>query len=355
MAFEPESAQNFRLAIAKFSEDVPQISKVLKGMINTQTTDQPNSAFIQKRREFLDLCKMSINSKIEYDSIDEMIIQHILTEEIFKTVFSDTQFHEENNIAKILTALEKTFFIGQTKRQTLASIQPYYEAIKAHSTALHTHEQKQDFLKIVYENFYQAYNPKSADKLGIVYTPSEIVHFMIESVDYLLEQNFERNLGDKGVDILDPATGTGTFITDLIKYLPPQSLFYKYKNEIHANEISILPYYIANLNIEYIYNQRMKTYETFDNLCWVDTLDNLAGMENGWRGKNSDYQSTGDLFAISAENAKRIKAQNDKKISVIIGNPPYNANQQNENDNNKNREYPQIDARIKKTFIDAST
>ncbi len=169
---------------------------------------------------------------------------------------------------------------------------------------------------------------------------------MIRSTDYLLHKHFGKTLGDKNVEILDPATGTGTFITDIIDYLPKAKLKHKYKNELHANEVAILPYYIANLNIEYTYKQKMGEYEQFDNLCFVDTLDN-TGFH--WVGKQ------GDLFGVTAENAQRIKRQNEKKISVVIGNPPYNANQQNENDNNKNREYTAIDKRIKETFINNST
>lgn len=148
------------------------------------------------------------------------------------------------------------------------------------------------------------------------------------------------------MEILDPATGTGTFICDIIDFLPKNKVAYKYKNELHANELAILPYYIANLNIEYTYKQKTSEYAEFENLCLVDTLDN-TGFH--WVGKQ------GDLFGVSAENAQRIKKQNERKISVIIGNPPYNANQQNENENNKNREYPAIDKRIKETFIKNST
>ncbi len=154
----------------------------------------------------------------------------------------------------------------------------------------------------------------------------------------------EKQLGDKKVEILDPATGTGTFICDIIDYLPKSKLEYKYKNELHANEVAILPYYISNLNIEYTYKQKMGAYAEFENLCFVDTLD-----------KSSQHFIQAGLFGVSAENATRIRRQNERKISVIIGNPPYNANQANENDNNKNREYPVIDKRIKDTYIKNST
>jgi len=181
----------------------------------------------------------------------------------------------------------------------------------------------------------------------VVYTPNEIVRFMIESTDYLLEKHFNRSLADKNVEILDPATGTGTFIAELIEHIPPQYLPYKFEHEIHANEVAILPYYIANLNIEYTYQQKIGKYKEFRNICFVDTLDNTAALHY------KDKQNL--MFGISSENAARIKNQNERKISVIIGNPPYNANQANFNDFNRNRDYKEIDRRIKDTFVKNST
>jgi len=160
-------------------------------------------------------------------------------------------------------------------------------------------------------------------------------------------KHFNRGLADTNVEILDPATGTGTFICDLIEYIPSHKLDFKYREEIHANEVAILPYYVANLNIEFTFKQKMGHYREFANICFVDTLDNTGGL-----GYSSQQEH---MFGVSSENTERIKRQNKKKISVIIGNPPYNANQKNENENNKNREYPQIDARIKDTYIRYST
>lgn len=154
-------------------------------------------------------------------------------------------------------------------------------------------------------------------------------------------------MADKNVHILDPATGTGTFITDIIDYIPSQYLEHKYKHEIFANEVAILPYYVANLNIEYTYKQKMGKYLEFPNSCFVDTLDNIDGL--AYEGKQHN------MFGFSSENAERIKRQNEQKISVIIGNPPYNANQANFNDFNKNREYPDVDKRIKETYVKYST
>lgn len=373
IAYERLEIKEFKQAITQFQTDLPQIIEVLREMIAKQSSPEvsPTPAlpkgdgvkegllpsptgegqgvglFIKARQDFFAICQEAINPSIKLSDIDEMLIQHILTEDIFKAVFDDEVFHEENNIAKALKKIEQTFFSGDVKRKTLAASRPYYAQIRARATEMQDYSQKQEFLKGIYENFYKAYNPKAADTLGIVYTPKEIVNFMLESTDYLLEKHFGKTLSDKNVHILDPATGTGTFITDLLNYLPKQDLEYKYKNEIHANEVAILPYYIANLNIEYVYKNRMKDYVEFKNLCWVDTLDSTGGLQ--YAGKK------GDLFGVTAENTLRIKNQNEQKISVIIGNPPYNANQQNENDNNKNRTYKEIDQRIKDTYIKEST
>ena len=178
---------------------------------------------------------------------------------------------------------------------------------------------------------------------------------MIRGTDHLLRKHFGRGLADENVQILDPATGTGTFVTNLINYLPEDKLEYKYLNEIHANEVAILPYYIANLNIEYTYKERMGRYLEFPNLCFVDTLDNMGWQQVGATGGAVQRQGALNLGGLSVENWMRVQEQNEKTISVIIGNPPYNANQQNENENNKNRKYPEIDKRIKATYIAAST
>jgi len=340
--FTRPEVKTFREAIACFQADLPTILDTLRKMIDQQSRE--NSEFQKARDQFWQVCQDSIHPNISVIDIHEMIIQHILTEDIFINIFSDAQFHRENNIARQLETVIATFFTGNIKRQTLLTIERYYAVIRRTAASIYNHHEKQKFLKAVYENFYQAYNPKNADKLGIVYTPNEIVRFMVESTDYLLNEHFNRGLADPDVEILDPATGTGTFITEIIEYLPKNKLTYKYQNEIHCNEVAILPYYIANLNIEYTYQQKMGEYQAFDHICLVDTLDHTS-----FAGKQLD------LFAMNIENTKRIKSQNTRSISVIIGNPPYNANQQNENDNNKNRLYAGIDERIKQTYIQASS
>ena len=353
VSFERPEVKNFRKAIEHFKEDIPKVTETIRNIIVEQEVS--NQKYIKAAETFLRLCRASINTDITIEDVREMIIQHILTEDIFNTIFDETQFHRENNIARELETVIHTFFTGNTRRIALSSIKHYYDAINAAAAGIADHHEKQKFLKVVYETFYKSYNPKAADRLGVVYTPNEIVRFMIESTDYLLHKHFNKFLEDKNVEILDPATGTGTFICDIIDYLRKEKLEYKYRNELHANEVAILPYYISNLNIEFTYTQKMGSYAEFTNLCFVDTLDNVSGLHEKVSGVHSKYKVQGDLFAISSENSQRIIDQNRKKISVIIGNPPYNANQANENDNNKNREYPIVDKRIKDTFIKNST
>ncbi len=315
-----------------------------------ERAEAENPAFRAAAIRFLKHAQETINPSVTAADVREMLIQHILTEEIFSHVFDNADFHRQNNVARELYRLEETFFTGAVKHQTLDALRSYYAAIRSTAALVSSHHEKQTFLKVVYENFYKVYNPKAADRLGVVYTPSEIVRFMIESADWLCQRHFGKRLIDKNVEILDPAAGTGTFIAELIEHFrgQPAKLKYKYREELHANEVAILPYYVANLNIEATFAAVANEYEEYPNLCFVDTLDNVGGLRE--RGRQPDF-----LGAVSDENVARIKRQNARRISVIIGNPPYNANQLNENENNKNRQYPAMDKRIKETYIAAST
>jgi predicted helicase len=345
ISFEPLQVREFNKALEQFKKDVPEIVKNLRELIEKQA--EANKDFKEKRDRFHELAKSEINPEITLEDVREMLIQHILTEDIFDNVFGNASFHRFNNIARELEGVLNTFMDYSVRQNHLQSIRSYYDAIRNASSQLADHHEKQNFLKQIYENFYKVYNPKGADRLGVVYTPNEIVRFMIEGADWLLHKHFDKSLGSRDVEILDPATGTGTFVAELIEYINPHDLKYKYENEIHANEVAILPYYIANLNIEYTYQQKMEDYQMFKNICFVDTLDNTGGLNY------SGQQPM--LGGISSENAERIKKQNERKISVIIGNPPYNAKQENYNYQNSNRAYKEIDKRIKDTYIKHGT
>lgn len=343
---EPPEIKGFHNAVAQFREDLPRVLEALRESIRAER--QRNPSFREAADAFLTTCRRTINPSVGPDDVREMLIQHMLTRDIFLKVFGEDQFHSENNIAHRLDELERTFFTGNVRRNTLDRLKSYYAAIQRAALGISDHHEKQRFLKVIYENFYKVYNPKAADRLGVVYTPGEIVKFMIRAADHLTRRHFDRHLYDRNVEILDPAAGTGTFITELIEFIPPAHLRQKYEEEIHANEVGILPYYIANLNIEYTYKNKAGEYLEFPNICFVDTLDNFDFRD----GKMHTQRHLGSL---SDENLERIRRQNEKRISVIIGNPPYNANQRNENENNKNRAYPAIDRRIKETYVKQST
>ncbi|MBB1127429.1 N-6 DNA methylase, partial [Thiospirillum jenense] len=252
-AFERQEIADFRAAVVQFKQDLPTVLVALRELIAQHAAT--HSAFQSAAQAFLIQAQAVINPDLTADDVREMLIQHILTEDIFAQIFDESDFHQHNNVARSLYALEAVFFTGALKKKTLRSLAPYYAAIKATAARLASHNEKQTFLKVIYENFYRVYNPKAADRLGVIYTPNEIVRFMIASADWLCQRHFGRYLIDKDVDILDPASGTGTFICELLEYFrgQPAKLAYKYHHELYANEVAILPYYVANLNIEATY------------------------------------------------------------------------------------------------------
>ncbi|MYF80025.1 MAG: N-6 DNA methylase, partial [Chloroflexi bacterium] len=350
--YELPQIEEFRAAQQQFKTDLPTVLENLRQSV--EEAEANNAEYQQRAAEFLALCQQSISPAVTEDDVREMLLQHILTQDIFLRVFAEDQFHRENNIARELTTLEETFFTGDVRRQAIDRLRAYYGVIGRAADEIADYSEKQQFLKAIYEDFYKTYNPAAADTLGIVYTPNEIVDFIIRGTDYLLQKHFRRTLADENVQILDPATGTGTFITSLIDYLPTDQLEYKYLNEIHANEVAILPYYIANLNIEYSYREKTGQYLEFPNLCFVDTLDNMDWQQSGSTSGAVTRQSTFNLGGLSVDNWIRIQEQNEKPISVIIGNPPYNDSQTNWNEFNPNREYVEIDRRISETYVKQS-
>ncbi|PKP90910.1 MAG: DNA methyltransferase [Alphaproteobacteria bacterium HGW-Alphaproteobacteria-14] len=344
-AHEPPELSEFKAASAKFRADLPQVLEALEmamGEAEARSTD-----FVRALDTFLEHAKQAINPAVTRDDVRKMLIQHILTEEIFTSVFDNSQYHRENNIAIKLGELEAKFFTGALRRATVDLLRPYYGAIRGAAAGLADPRAKQDFVKRLYEDFYKTYDPNAADRLGVVYTPGEIVRFMIRGAEWLTEKHFGKTLADEGVEILDPATGTGTFIVELLEHMQGAGkarLKAKYQNELHANEVAILPYYVANLNIENTFAVLNDGYEEFPGLVFVDTLDNTAGL-----AIYSGHQP--DMFGgTSDENLERVKRQNSAKIKLIIGNPPYNAWQQDYNARNPNRPYRRVDERIGQTY-----
>jgi predicted helicase len=255
-----------------------------------------------------------------------MLVQHLLTERLFRTVFDNPDFVSRNVIAseieKVIQALTSRVF---NRRDFLKSLDRFYVAIESAAKGIENWSERQHFLNTVYERFFQGFAVKQADTHGIVYTPQEIVDFMCSSVEEVLQKEFGRSLSDPGVQILDPATGTGNFIVNLIRnHIKRRDLKYKYQHDLFCNEIMLLPYYIASLNIEHEYYEGTGQYEPFEGICFADTLGLAEGQQ---------------LSLFVEENTERVKREKEAEIMVVIGNPPYNAKQMNENDNNKNRLY----------------
>ena len=351
--YELPEIEEFRQAQQQFKADLPAVLENLRQAV--ADAEAGNAAYQASAARFLELCQRTISPAVSAADVREMLLQHILTQDIFLRVFAEDQFHRENNIARQLSALEQTFFTGDVRRQAIDRLRAYYGAIGRAADEIAEYAEKQQFLKAVYEDFYKAYNPAAADRLGVVYTPNEVVDFIIRGADHLLQKHFGRGLADDNVQILDPATGTGTFVTGLIDYLPLDRLERKYRHEIHANEVAILPYYIANLNIEYSYREKTGRYLEFPNLCFVDTLDNMDWQQSGATGGAVTRQAAFNLGGLSEENWIRVQEQNEKPISVIVGNPPYNDQQSNWYDLNPNRKYPEIDKRIRDTYVKEGT
>lgn len=326
----------FYAAVDEFKERVPELALGLAGKINE--AHRENKKFQNAFEEFLELCQKSLNPNIRREAVDEMLVQHLLTERLIRRVFDNDDFASRNIIASEVEKVIKTL-VGQAFSRTefLKSLDRFYIAIENAAHNLNDFGEKQHFLNNIYERFFQGYCVKSADTHGIVYTPQPIVDFMCNSVVEVLKREFGMEVWNPAVRILDPCTGTGNFIVNLINRVPKSRLERVYKEQLFANEVMLMPYYIASLNIEHAYYQKMGQYESFDGICFVDTLD-LA----------EEHQT--NLFPLSAKNTERVQRQKTTPITVIIGNPPYNVGQLNENDNNKNRKYAAVEKRVRDTY-----
>jgi len=327
-------------AVKEFADRIPQIAQGAMKLIDAERKTNP--AFVQRFNAFADLCRESINPDLKDEAVEEMLVQHLLTERIFRRIFDNPEFTRRNVIAaeieKVIDSLTKKHF---SRDSFLRDLDPFYKAIEETAASASDYSEKQAFLNSVYERFFQGFSRKQADTHGIVYTPQPIVDFMVRSVEEVLKTEFGRSLSDKGVHILDPFVGTGNFITRVMKEIRTSSLPYKYKEELHCNEIMLLPYYIASMNIEHAYLDRVGEYEPFEGICLVDTFE-LAEPKQA----EFEYMTEG--------NTERIRKQKKAPIFVVIGNPPYNMGQANEYDQNKNRKYKHMDARVKETYTKAS-
>ena len=321
-------------AVDKFSDRIPALADELKALVEQQ--HKTNAAFKDAFASFYQTCLTSINPELSQAAVEEMLIQHILTERIFLKVFDRSDFTSRNIIAIEIEKVSKALMQYSVSRdEFLKRLNPFYTAIETAATHCKDFSEKQHFLNTVYEQFFQGFSVKVADTHGIVYTPQPIVDFMVNSVEHILNAEFSRSLSDSGVHIIDPFVGTGNFIVRLMQDIQTTALEDKYRHELHCNEVLLLPYYVSTLNIEQEFWQRTQKYLPFEGIVFADTFELFD-------------QPQGELF--TEENTKRLAQQKAADMFVVIGNPPYNAGQQNENDNNKNRKYPILDKRIEDTY-----
>ena len=333
--YVPPALENWQTAVTDFREHVPDLANKLKELIEQRHETDP--AFKKAFTDFYETCRTSINPELSQDAVEEMLIQHILTERIFRTVFNNSAFTRRNIIAReIENVVDELIRQAFSREEFLKPLDRFYVAIEQAAMLCKDFTQKQHFLNTFYEKFFQGFSEDVADTHGIVYTPQPIVDFMVRSVEHILETEFGRSLSDTGVHIIDPFVGTGNFIVRLMQDIRATTLEEKYRHELHCNEVMLLPYYIASLNIEQEYFQRTGTYLPFDGIALADTFELFEGQQQH--------------IMFTQENTERVKKQKVADMFVVIGNPPYNMGQVNENDNNKNRKYKAMDARITETY-----
>lgn len=291
------------------------------------------------------ILKEYVNDKVSYEETINMVVQHILTVPIFEALFSEYDFLKDNPIAKALDKITG-YLKGYLERETKELAQ-FYSTVEIRSKGIDKESERQDFLRTLYDSFFRIAFNKVAEQLGIVYTPVEVVDFIIKSVDYILKTRFNRSLSDDGVVILEPFVGTGTFITRLSDYLPPEAVKEKVaRSEIWANEILLLPYYVSKANIESTYFEKTGEYRHFDNILLVDSFEM---MEKIYEEKT---YPTGGLFP--EEYSRLLNAEKNAKINVIISNPPWFAFQESENRNIQRPDYKNLRRIIKESYSEKS-
>lgn len=280
--------------------------------------------------------RKNINPNISEQEAIEMLSQHIITLPVFEALFGDYEFVNSNAVSKSMQKMLALLDDETKTEEENERLQKFYEHVRTNVGDIKDSEERQRLIVELYDKFFKVASPKTVEKLGIVYTPVEVVDFIIRSVAYIIKKEFGRSLSDENVHILDPFTGTGTFITRLLQsgVISREALTRKYRKEIHANEIVLMAYYIASINIENVYHSLMPddSYKSFDGICLTDTFQ--LGEEG------SDENLFSEQFPA---NSKRVIAQKKCPITVIIGNPPYSIGQKSANDNAQNQSYPNLE------------
>lgn len=336
-----------RLHWEDWAKDIAKIAQThltrIQAILDNPANTRERAAFEAFAAELRD----DLNPEIKDEAVIEMLAQHLITKPVFDALFKDYSFAANNPVSLAMQAMLDLLQEHRLDKEA-DTLEKFYASVRMRAEGIDSIAGKQTLIKKLYDSFFANAFTKTRDALGIVYTPVEVVDFIIHSVNDLLKQEFGKTLADDGVHILDPFTGTGTFITRLLQsgLIPPDRLAAKYGSEIHANEIVLLAYYIAAINIEAVYHALAREtnpaagYTPFTGICLTDTF----------RLGEEDLVS-----ALLAGNSDRRKRQQKLDVRVIIGNPPYSAGQESANDNNQNVAYPALDKRIEDTYAARSS
>jgi predicted helicase len=326
-----------------WANDIAKIARThidrITGIVESPDNAKEREAFHAFACELRD----DLNGSITDAEIIEMLAQHLITKPVFDALFEDYSFAKHNPMS---LAMQNVLDVLQEHRldKEADALERFYESVKMRAEGIDNAAGKQKIVVELYDKFFRNAFPKMTERLGIVYTPVEVVDFIIHSVGHVLQSEFGQTLGSKGVHIIDPFVGTGTFVTRLLQsgLIKPEELPHKYKHEIHANEIVLLAYYISCINIESVYHGIVGgKYQPFEGICLADTFQL--------------YEKEDLVDAVVAQNSARRKRQKKLDIRVIFGNPPYSVGQASANDNNQNVAYPHLDNRIRVTYAERST
>ena len=325
-----------------WAKDIAQIAEQHIDRIKTliADNDKHRRAFDQLMRGL----RRNINPGLSEQDAIEMLSQHIISRPVFEALFENYQFAASNPISRSMQKMLDLLDDETRTEEENQKLQKFYDYVRTTVGDIREAEARQRIIVELYDKFFKVASPKTVDKLGIVYTPVEVVDFIIRSVGYILHKEFGRTLSDENVHILDPFTGTGTFITRLLQsgLISREALERKYGREIHANEIVLMAYYIASVNIENVFHDLMSPdteYRPFGGICLTDTFQ--LGEEA------SDENLYSEQFPT---NSQRVIEQKKRRITVIVGNPPYSIGQRSANDNAQNQKYPALDSQIERTY-----
>lgn len=337
-----------RKYLENWSQDVAKIAERQINWIKNKLSDKKDPISLEFKK-FVSSLQHNINESIDENQAAEMLSQHLITKPIFEALFEEYSFVNQNPVSQamesIVIELEKAGFAKEQE-----NLEPLYESVRMRAEGIEKAEDKQKIIVTLYDKFFKTAFKATTERLGVVFTPIEVVDFIVKSVDDVLKKHFGKSLASKDVHILDPFTGTGTFIVRTLTYLKERmdageitlaDIIRKFTQELHANEIVLLSYYIAAINIEATFdeiNGDEEGYVPFEGIVLTDTFESTETEAT----LDDDYFGTND---------ERLKRQQEVPITAIIGNPPYSKGQSNENDNNKNIDYPKLFKSISETYV----